>query len=98
MKVFASRLLWGLDGHTPVPIEDTGEFPEYHARCVGLTKIGERRVSTVFLGVDMNLGAEPPLFFETIVFGERGPELTIRYPTWESAAAGHDRLVKELRR
>ncbi len=46
-----------------------------------------RWVSTVFLGIDSN---DPPLLFETAVFGKGGNALEMqRYSTWDEAMAGH---------
>lgn len=70
---------------------------EHADRRVALTEMGAVRVSTVFLGLDHNWGGGPPLVFETMVFGsEVGDELDQyqeRYPTLESAMAGHERAV-----
>lgn len=55
------------------------------------TWVGPWRVSTVFLGMDLNpLGGEI-LLFETMVFyGGDGWELyCARYPSWEKAVEGH---------
>ena len=46
-------------------------------------------VSTVFLGVDHQVGDGPPLLFETLVFGSGGVDLVNRYPTWADAEEGH---------
>lgn len=53
------------------------------------------RVSTVFLGLDHNLGGYgPPLLFETMVFGGPLNEHCIRYSTVDQAAHGHAQLCK----
>ena len=51
-------------------------------------------VSTVFLGLDHRYTPEePPVLFETIVFGLKGDEPLERYTTYEAAEAGHARWV-----
>lgn len=54
-------------------------------------------VSTVFLGIDHSYGCgdEPPVLFETMVFGGPWHEEMERYCTWEEAAAGHARWVEK---
>lgn len=64
-------------------------------------------VSTVWLGLNHNfIGHGPPLIFETMVFppgdeaGKHGimsEEYCERYPTEESAQAGHDRALSWVR-
>lgn len=38
-------------------------------RCVAETFVGEGRVSTVFMGLDIGLGEGPPILWETLVMG-----------------------------
>ena len=52
-------------------------------------------VSTVFLGFDHGIGKQRQLF-ETMVFREGKTESCWRYPTWESAEAGHERACREV--
>ena len=55
-------------------------------------------VSTVFLGLDHNLlDSGPPILYETMVFGGPHDQLMKRYHTRAEAAAGHRRIVAELR-
>lgn len=77
---------------------------------IGLDRVGDVEVSTVWIGVDHGHDPSgPPIIFETMVFGldtqnfdgsggERriGGE-THRYATAAEARAGHDRIVAELR-
>src|SRR5262245_50061781 len=54
------------------------------------------RVSTVWLGLDHNFGSpgNPPIIFETMIFGWDSNELDCwRYPTEVAALAGHDQVV-----
>jgi len=90
-----------LDGHDPIPAPDAlawGQWLEsaYDARIVGKTRVGDRDVSTVFIGLDHQYGSGPPLLFETLVFPECDD--CQRYSTWDQAVAGHDATVGRLRR
>jgi hypothetical protein len=63
-------------------------------RVVQQDKIGEVRVSTVWLGVDHNFSEYgPPLIFESMIFGGEHDREQRRYPTLEQAKAGHAELV-----
>jgi hypothetical protein len=69
-----------LIGQTPVPCEDLfewGRWMQNADRVVLSTTVGEWRVSTVFLGLDHQLGdGGPPILFETMIFltaAERRP-------------------------
>ena len=67
-------------------------------RVVIKTKVGEREVSTVFLGLDHQYGFGPPLLYETMVFGvPEDEEIQERYTTRDEALAGHTRIVEQLR-
>lgn len=70
------------------------------SRCVvEKTWIAEVEVSTVFLHLDHNWsGGGPPVVFETKVFGGQLDGKTDRYSTWEEAKAGHDQMVKRVKR
>lgn len=61
-------------------------------RRVGEDRVGQMRVSTVFLGIDHNFGSGPPHVFETMVFpseDDYGEVFSLRYSTWEEAEVGH---------
>jgi hypothetical protein len=68
-------------------IEDIG------ARRLAFDKIGDVRISTVFLGIDHAFGFGPPVLWETIIF--RGPAAgaSQRYRSREEALAGHAEMV-----
>ena len=54
-------------------------------------------ISTVWMGLDHNWGAGPPLIFETMVFenGDMGADLNMaRYATEEEAIKGHEEMVE----
>ena len=63
-------------------------------RAVALTRIGKADISTVFLPVNHQLsGDDPPLIFETMIFGGIHDGYQTRYSTWEDAKAGHTKAV-----
>ena len=66
-------------------------------RKIGFDVIGEKQVSTVFLGIDYNYSSKgKPLLFETVVFPKG--ELVERYSTWGEAEAGHKKAIEELKK
>lgn len=102
------RLLgkYRLEGREPVYVEDLIEWCEWfehadEARRVARTTIGQAEVSTVFLGIDHNWGADgPPILFETMIFvGKDGgvEDYQERYATWAEAEEGHARAVAFVR-
>lgn len=74
------------------------EFERLYAQgpTVEYTEVGDKQVSTVWLGVDYGHGFTPvPLIYETAIF----PELDVieRTPTEESARKVHAEVVARLR-
>jgi hypothetical protein len=70
-------------------------------RTIAYDVVGEVRISTVWLGLDMSLRAEdPPLIFETAIFQGWGRNPTRlymqRYSTQRQAIARHRKLVAEV--
>ena len=61
------------------------------------TKIGDVKVSTVFLGLDHNFGEGEPLIFETMIFGGEHDQEQDRYSTREEALAGHAKMEKLIK-
>lgn len=55
-------------------------------------------VSTVFLGLNQNWGSDPPLLFETMVFGGEHDGERKRYSTWEEAEQGHKKICESVLR
>jgi len=54
--------------------------------------INGKRVSTVWIGLNHNLGDGLPLVFETMIFNsERSDCYLDRYTTWDEAVAGHEK-------
>ena len=69
-------------------------------RIVEQTRVGQRDVSTIFLGIDHNFfGKGPPLLFETMVFnldsGSSGEEQR-RWATLKEAKLGHLAICRML--
>jgi hypothetical protein len=106
-------IFWRLDeNHTPVRCETFEEYFAWGRECgesgagfpphIGYTHIGNGEgvlISTVFLVSPAGVGIiENPLFFETMVFGGPLDQLQTRYPTWDEAAAGHQRICEEVRK
>lgn len=55
-------------------------------------------VSTVWIGLDYNLGCGKPAIFETMAFSKTGEELDMdRYSTEAEALRGHKKMVMRLR-
>jgi len=97
------RLVYILDGHTPVHAPSLEAWADWLAtadRCVCQTAITpDITVSTVFLGLDHGYGMGPPLLFETMACGsEDGYQ--VRCSTWDEAEAWHaavvGRVMKDL--
>jgi hypothetical protein len=90
----------------PVEASSTLEWARWFEssdRQVALTRIEDRLVSTVFLGVDHSWGHGPPVLYETTVFSIDSNGVTInqeidvaRYCTREEALSGHDEMVKDV--
>lgn len=99
-----------LDGKTPVTEPDPKKWEgwmkkacrtvRYDTATVRLAgnKIGEVRVSTVFLGMDHQLGKGPPLLFETLVFGGPIDQEQDRCSTWEAAEKMHELMCERVKR
>lgn len=67
-------------------------------RQVESTKLdGDAHVSTVYLGLNHNFGAGPPLIFETLVFGGPLDGEMDRYTTEADARTGHYAMVQRVR-
>lgn len=92
--------LYILEGHDVKEVEDILEwgrwFEDHKDECrVAFDTIYDVGVSTVFLGSDRRLSEDdPPILFETTVFGGPLDSHTFRYSTWEEAEAGHKKAVE----
>lgn len=73
-------------------------FEGSEGRQVAKTEIGTATVSTVCLGLDHSFGDGPPLYFETMVFGDHPlQDEQERYSTLEEAMLGHERMCQRVR-
>lgn len=94
--------LYVLDGHKPIRAANNRIWAirlEKRDRTVCLTRVGDKRVSTVFLGLDHSFRGPPPQLFETMVFGPDHLSYDwplYRYPTWRQAWAGHQMVVADV--
>jgi hypothetical protein len=90
-----------LKGHTPVLEPDLLKWAAWFEtgdRIVAKTEVGASIISTVFLGIDHQFGAGPPILFETMIFTDGGNEdFQRRYQTWAEAESDHWVLVAECR-
>ena len=85
--------------HRPVAEPDLlawGRWLENADRHVADDSIGDARVSTVFLGLDHNLGGDRVELFETMIFGGDRDGECHRYATWDDALTGHRLVVATL--
>jgi hypothetical protein len=64
---------------------------------VAITVIDDSSISTVWLGLNHNWRGNPPLIFETMVFGGPLNGQQWRYSSEAQALAGHDQVVAEVR-
>lgn len=82
-------------------------FDEYLARLkvnrgddgwrIGFDTINDATVSTVFLGLNHAFrDDDPPLWFETMVFGGALDGEQVRYTTIEEAKAGHEVMANRV--
>jgi hypothetical protein len=70
-----------------------------HERIVAKTKLGDGsiQVSTMFLGVDHQLGRGRPILWETMVFGGPLDQEMDGYTSRENAVRGHAAMVERVR-
>ena len=88
--------LW-YDRHgRPITMEQWSQLYRQE-RHLGLTRLDDIEVSTVWIGLDHRIGAGPPLIFETMVFGGPDDGQLERYPTEGEAREGHRRWVGRQR-
>ena len=70
---------------------------EKHRRHLGNDRVGDVRISTIFLGLNFNFVKDSPLLWETMVFGGKFNEAQERYYCYEDAINGHQRWVEKVR-
>lgn len=96
-------MYWLLEGKELIPCGDFLEFAKWYEtadRQVRETYVRGLRVSAIFQGLDLGLGAQRrPLLFETLVFDSDGLRTGIeeRYSTWDEAVVGHAVIAAKLR-
>jgi hypothetical protein len=92
--------LYILDGQTPQPAADVASWDSFMAtgtRQVADTILGPIRVRTVFSGIALHTpDDQPPLLFDTVVFGGPLAGHRGRYPTWAAAEQGHAQAVAHV--
>ena len=92
------------DAGEPVKVDDVAVWGQWfqgsaEQRRVALTELApEIRISTVFLGADHGWRpGEPPILYETLVFGGELDGQMDRYGTRDEAVAGHEAMVERAR-
>ena len=59
--------------------------------------IGNIRVSTIFLSFDHGfIEDQPPILFETMVFGGKFDQCQTRYSTYAEAENGHEKVLNKV--
>ncbi len=66
---------------------------------IGFETIGDKDVSTIWLGLDHSHSLGAPILFETMVFDTRTDEIRrdiycTRHTTWQEAEEGHAKAVE----
>jgi hypothetical protein len=95
-----STLRWG--ELREVGVDAEGSYGESSYVRVAEDDVGETHVSTVWLGMDhgWNFDRDPnyrPVIFETMIFGGKHDQRTMRYCTEAEAYKGHAEAVADLR-
>ncbi len=93
---------WILDERgTPVLEPDITKWAQWFEKAerhVADEKIGESRISTVFLGLDHSFGSGPPVLWETMVFGGKLDQDQARCSgSREQAEAMHAKMVARVK-
>ena len=66
------------------------------ARIIEQEYVGTTKISTVFLGLDHSWNGNPPLIFETLVFGGPLDDKMDRCTTYDQAEAMHATMVAQV--
>lgn len=66
-------------------------------RVVEKTLVGDVEISTVFMALDHGFGVNPPLLYETMVFGGAMDLHSNRYGTVGDAKRGHFEMVDAVK-
>lgn len=102
MAQMPRNLYYDMDGN-PITTDEwikLVEGPDDYKRVAKDALPGGYKVSTVLLGLDHSFQGEPPIIFESMVFGpDGGGDLDCdRYSTKAQAIVGHVNMVKKWRR
>ena len=89
--------MYAVREHSRSAAPDGQSTPANDPTRIGSDHVGNAWVSTVWVGIDMGYRNDPPVIFETMIFGGEHDQFCERYCTKESALAGHDRIVTALR-
>lgn len=87
------------DSGNPVEIDDILTWARWledakEKRILAQTRSEGVRVSTVFIGIDYNFGADgPPRLWETVVFAGEHAGYMRRYSSADDARVGHEMAV-----
>lgn len=93
------HLLYILNGHTPIPIDSALEWAmrfDLTNRTVKHSTVGIVEISTVFLGINFQFSAGPPLLFETTILGGQFDQSTSLCSTWKQAERMHSDCVYKV--
>ena len=71
-------------------------FEKNSERIIQHNLINGILISTVFLGLDHNYDAGPPLLWETMIFDLYHEDPQWRYTSHESALKGHQRAIRKV--
>ncbi len=93
---------WKLENKIPVEcgLFEWAEFVETNGRHIKKTQFPSVWISTVFLGIDHRLNfylkeeEEPPILFESMIFGGQYNDYQSRYATYQEAEEGHEELCE----
>ena len=83
----------------PVPCADPVEWVRWYIdadRQLEHTQIEGASISTVFLGLDVGMGGQPPVLWETMVSGGEFDGRKWRYTSASKAGKGHTQVVEAL--
>lgn len=93
---------WKLENKIPVEcgLFEWAEFVETNGRHIKKTQFPSVWISTVFLGIDHRLNfylkeeEEPPILFESMIFGGEYDQEQWRYETYKESEEGHEKLCQ----
>ena len=74
-----------------------GEWMQTHDRTIASDRVGDTRVSTVFIGINRSIDGSAPKLFETMVFGGPLEYQCDRYATLEDALKGHEAMLERVK-